>query len=79
MAVEDWVRAAAILEAYVEQVDASSFIPDAVDALLKCKIRLNEPKESLDAFIAEMKKKLEFHPIGQSLDSLRYRYEAGRN
>jgi len=79
MAVEDWRRAAAILEAYVDQVDASSFIPDAVDALLKCKIRLNEPKESIDAFIADMKKKLEFHPIGHSLDSLRYRYEAGRD
>ena len=75
MAVEDWVRAAAILEAYCEQVDASSFIPPSVEALLKCKVMLNEPKDGLNEFCKKMKRKLEFHPVGQKIDELVRKYE----
>lgn len=75
MAVKEWSRAETILEAYCEQVDASSFIPPAVEALLECKVRLNEPEDSLREFCTRMKKKLEYHPVGQEIDALRYKYE----
>ena len=75
MKLEDWARAGAILEAYCEQVDASSFMPPAVKALLECKIRLKHPKEDIDEFCKKMKRKLEFHPIGQQIDQLRKIHE----
>lgn len=71
IAVKDWARAAAILEAYCDQVDASSFIPAAVKALVQCKCKLKVPKSELDEFCKKMKKKLEFHPVGQEIDQLR--------
>ena len=75
MAVEDWGRAAAILDAYCDQVDASSFIPEAVKELLKCKVKLKHPKAELDEFVKKMKRKLEFHPVGLQLEQLRLIYE----
>jgi hypothetical protein len=74
MAVKDWTRAAAILDAYCDQVDASSFIPAAVKSLLECKCRLKVPKAELDEFCKKMKKKLEFHPVGLEIDQLRLIY-----
>lgn len=74
IAVQDWKRAKVMLEPYCEHVDASSFMPMAVEALLKCKIELAEPDESIVTFCERMKKKLEFHPAGQVLeDQLRWR------
>ena len=68
MAVQDWRRARAILEPYCALVDASSFMPDAVQALLKCKVELKESDAAIVEFCKKMKKKLEFHPAVQFLD-----------
>jgi len=74
MAMQDWKRAKAMLEPYCDQVDASSFMPLAVEALLECKVQLQESDESIIEFCEKMKKKLEFHPAGQELaDQLRVR------
>jgi hypothetical protein len=70
MAVEDWSRAAAMLDAYCEQVDASSFLPAAVRALLECKEKTKVPEADLVKFGEKMKKKLEFHPVGQEIDDM---------
>lgn len=70
MAVKDWIRAHASLSAYCDQVDASSFLPAAVEALLTCKIELKASNEDLTAFCTKMKKKLEFHPVGQNIDTM---------
>ena len=68
MAVKDWGRARAILAPYCEHVDASSFMPAAVKALLKCKIELKESDAAIVEFCKKMKKKLEFHPAGKFLE-----------
>ncbi|MFT7514485.1 MAG: hypothetical protein ACI9QL_003707 [Candidatus Omnitrophota bacterium] len=70
MAMEDWTRAAVILDAYCDQIDASSFIPPAVEALLTCKIKLKEPREPMIAFCEKMRKKLEFHPAVKRIDDI---------
>jgi len=72
--LEDWKRAKALLEPYCEHVDASSFMPPAVEALLECKVQLNESDEEIIKFCEKMKKKLEFHPAGQHIaDQIRWR------
>jgi hypothetical protein len=68
MAVKDWRRARAILAPYCEHVDASSFMPAAVEALLKCKVELKESDAQIVEFCKKMKKKLEFHPAGKFLE-----------
>ncbi|MFP6903950.1 MAG: hypothetical protein VCG02_01940 [Verrucomicrobiota bacterium] len=70
MAMEDWARAAVVLDAYCDQIDASSFIPPAVEALLTCKIKLKEPREPMIAFCEKMRKKLEFHPAVKRIDEI---------
>jgi len=72
--LEDWKRAKALLEPYCEYVDASSFMPPAVEALLECKVQLDEPDDVIIKFCEKMKKKLEFHPAGQHIaDQIRWR------
>lgn len=70
MAVEDWRRAHDMLNAYCDQVDASSFLPPAAKALLDCKLRMNLPDAELIKFCEKMKKKLEFHPVGREMATL---------
>jgi hypothetical protein len=74
IALEDWTRAGAILDAYCDQVDASSFMPEAVKGLLQCKCKLKVPRAELDEFCKKMKRKLEFHPVGLEIDQLRLIY-----
>ena len=70
MAMQDWRRAEASLDAYCDQIDASSFVPPAVEALLTCKIKLNEPREPMIEFCERMRKKLEFHPAVRRIDEI---------
>ena len=70
IAVKDWRRAHAMLKAYCEQVDASSFLPPAAQALLECKLQLKEPTGEIIKFCEKMKKKLQFHPAGQDIDTM---------
>jgi hypothetical protein len=77
MALKDWGRAHAILEPYCELVDASSFIPPAVEALLECKQALHMPADEMIAFCEAMKKKLEFHPAARKLDAILKELQAG--
>lgn len=74
MKLEDWKRAAALLEPYCEHVDASSFMAPAVEALLECKVQLKASDEEVLKFCEKMKKKLEFHPAGRHIeDQIRWR------
>ena len=66
-------RARALLEAYCENVDASSYLPDAVSLLERCLINQRTPKSELKAFYEKMSKRLEYHPAGQRMkDKLKY-------
>jgi len=68
MALRDWTRAEQMLDAYCAQVDASSYVPAAVEVLLECKRNLKLPKDEMIEFCKEMKKKLEYHPVGEKID-----------
>ena len=69
MAVQDWRRARAILTPYCEHVDASSFMPAAAEALLACKLRLEEPDDEIVTFCKKMMKKLAFHPAAREMEA----------
>jgi len=69
MALEDWVRARSMLEAYCNLVDASSYIPDASLALLTCMLRMDAPREEIRSFCEAMSERLAFHPAGQTFQS----------
>jgi len=70
MKLEDWPRARAMLEAYCELVDASSFIPDATEAVIRCMLQMDEPKANILKFYEGMEKKLEFHPAASEVKDL---------
>jgi hypothetical protein len=68
MALQDWRRAAGPLAAYCEHIDASSYLPAAVEALLECQRRMDAPRDQRLAFCERMKKKLEFHPVAEVIN-----------
>ena len=68
MAMDDWQRAAVPLAAYCDQIDASSYLPAAVEALLECQRRAGTPTDQRLAFCEKMKKKLEFHPVAETIN-----------
>jgi len=70
MQLEDWVRARAMLEAYCELVDASSFIPQATKAVIECMFEMDESKANILKFYEGMEKKLEFHPAASEVKDL---------
>jgi hypothetical protein len=70
MAIEDYVRARRILESYCEQVDASSYIPEALQMLVDCMLELKVDDEELVAFCETVKERLEFHPAAAKIDRI---------
>lgn len=70
MALKDYVRTRSMLEAYCDQIDASSFIPPALKALLQCMMFMNEPDEVLTKYSEAVKKRMEFHPVADEIDAL---------
>jgi hypothetical protein len=68
MALGDWKKAEALLDPYCEQIDASSYIAPATEALLECKQKLRKPAPEIVAFCEKMKKKLEFHPVAEKIN-----------
>ncbi len=67
MDLGDWNRARWLLEPYCRQVDASSYLPEAAEALLRCMEKLNEPREKMEETVVFLKKRLEFHPVAERL------------
>ena len=51
-----------------EHIDASSYLPAAVEALLECQRRMDAPRDQRLAFCERMKKKLEFHPVAEVIN-----------
>ncbi len=70
MKLEDWTRARALLDAYFDQVDASSFLPAAARALLDCMLNTKASKQELLEFREAVKKKLQYHPVGQEIEQI---------
>lgn len=70
MKLENYKRARALLEAYCEHVEASSYIVPAVDMLLECMRKTGATRSEVETFARKMKKRLEFHPIAERMDYL---------
>lgn len=66
--LKDWRRARSMLEAYCEQVDASSFLPQATAALLDCMVNMRVPTQEIRAYGEKMKKRLQFHPAAEEFN-----------
>jgi len=77
MAWRDNRRARAMLEAYCDHVDASSFIPDAVGAVLDCMLEMQETDAVLVKFCESVKKRIEFHPVAEHVNGILRSIERG--
>ena len=68
MKMSDWKRARPMLEAFCREIDASSFLPDAVSALILCVQLSKADPASIRDIVVKVKDRLKFHPIASQLD-----------
>jgi hypothetical protein len=68
MKLRDWQRARVMLEAYCREVDASSFLPDAVRMLVTCVTEMKAPRHEVRDVVEKVKKRLEYHPVARELE-----------
>lgn len=61
-------RAFGMLRAYCDQVDASSYLPDAAKLLMKCMVDLEIPPEEIRDYGRKLRDRLEFHPVSKELE-----------
>jgi len=64
------LRARRALEAYCRQVDASSYMAEAIEQLLYCMTKMGAPDNEMREFCEAMKKRLEFHPAVEQIDAM---------
>jgi TolA-binding protein len=60
VALGDYARCRALLEAYCEQVDASNFVDDALTMILDCMKQMNDSPDAVAKYRAAVKKRMEF-------------------
>ncbi|MDD5482943.1 MAG: hypothetical protein PHP98_04755 [Kiritimatiellae bacterium] len=60
-------RAYGMLRAYCDQVDASSYLPEAAKVLLECMVDLKMPPGEIRAYGRKLCDRLEFHPAAREL------------
>lgn len=70
MALGHHKRARRTLEAYCDQIDATSFIPQALETLLTCMMYMKESDEKLREYCDKVRKRLEFHPVADRFESM---------
>ncbi len=63
-------RAYAMLRAYCDQIDASSFLPEAAKLLVACMKELQFPEEEISSCAKKLGERLEFHPVARDLEAL---------
>ena len=63
-------RARAILTAYCDHVEASSYLADAAEQLVSLMVEDKVNVEALLKFCTDMRKRFEFHPFAERLDEL---------
>jgi len=62
IATGNYLRARPMLKAYCQNMDASSYLPDAAVLLLDCLQETKAPQEEIRVFAADMHERLKFHP-----------------
>jgi outer membrane protein assembly factor BamD (BamD/ComL family) len=60
MALKDYKRARAILNAYCDLIDASNFLPEALGMIKTCMIFMNEPQAEVDKYEKAILKRTQF-------------------
>ena len=70
MTVGNRQRARTLLEAYCDNVDASSYVADAAELLLRCMMYDREPDDVLTKFCDKMKKRFQFHPFADRVNGM---------
>jgi hypothetical protein len=68
MKMNDWKRARPMLEAYCREIDASSYLPDAVSSLILCVQLSKADPSSIRDVVSKVRDRLKFHPIASQLD-----------
>lgn len=56
----DYSRARAMLTAYCDQIDASNFLPEALQMIVKCMIYMKEPESEIQKYEDAISKRMEF-------------------
>jgi hypothetical protein len=68
MKMQDWRRARPMIEAYCREVDASSFLPDSVSALMECVQASKADPAGVRELVLKVKDRLKFHPVASRLE-----------
>lgn len=68
MKMHDWRRARPMLEAYCREVDASSFLPATVSALIECVQSSKENPSGIREIVSNVKDRLKYHPVANQLE-----------
>ncbi len=63
-------RAYPMLRAYCDQVDASSYLPEAAKLLIACMKDLQFPDEEISSYAKKLGERLEFHPVARDIEAL---------
>jgi len=66
--MKDWKRARPMLEAYCREIDASSYLPDAVSSLILCVQASGADPGSIREIVEKVRDRLKFHPVASQLE-----------
>lgn len=66
--MKDWKRARPMLEAYCREIDASSYLPEAVSALIFCVQSSQADPASIRGIVEKVRDRLKFHPVASQLE-----------
>lgn len=65
IAIEDYRRARAVLSAYCDQVDSSSFVVEAMKMIAMCMTYMGEPEAAVEKYQKEIDKRLQFGSVDE--------------
>lgn len=68
MKMRDWKRARPMLEAYCREIDASSYLPEAISALVLCVQSSKADPSAIREIVEKVRDRLKFHPVADQLD-----------
>jgi hypothetical protein len=68
MKMKDWKHARPMLEAYCREIDASSYLPEAVSTLILCVQSSKADPSAIREIVEKVRDRLKFHPVAAQLD-----------
>lgn len=67
--IRDFDRARPMLEAYCREIDASSYLPQAVTLLIDCVRASGSDPQSVRSIIEKVRDRMKYHPVAEKLSS----------